>query len=453
MMPELISSSTQRAILGLGTTGRSVARFWKARGIPFIALDTRPELANDLDLRRELAGIEAHFGDFDDALFDQIDLLIASPGIAMDSPELLKAKDASVEIRGDIDVFVAETDKPVIGITGSNGKSTVTTFVGQLLECCGLRVALGGNLGIGALDLLDQDADIYVLELSSFQLERAGDLNLAVATVLNLTPDHLDRHQTMPLYHLAKHRIFAGAKHVVVNARDPLTLPVGKGDVGWTAWRDDEPDLRQLGIRQIEGEPWIAFGFDSLIRCADLPVLGEQNIRNVLAALAICRGVGFEFKQIIEGVASLRGLPHRCEFIGEIDGVSFINDSKATNVGAAVSAISGLSVGKNIILIAGGEAKGQSFEALSKAVNGACKHVILIGEAAGEIAKSLPIEAAVAFADSLNAAVEMAAGSASTGDVVLLSPACASFDMFTNYEQRGNAYREAVLRLSDEVVL
>jgi len=453
MMPELISSSTQRAILGLGTTGRSVARFWKARGIPFIALDTRPELANDLDLRRELAGIEAHFGDFDDALFDQIDLLIASPGIAMDSPELLKAKDASVEIRGDIDVFVAETDKPVIGITGSNGKSTVTTFVGQLLECCGLRVALGGNLGIGALDLLDQDADIYVLELSSFQLERAGDLNLAVATVLNLTPDHLDRHQTMPLYHLAKHRIFAGAKHVVVNARDPLTLPVGTGDVGWTAWRDDEPDLRQLGIRQIEGEPWIAFGFDSLIRCADLPVLGEQNIRNVLAALAICRGVGFEFKQLIEGVASLRGLPHRCEFIGEIDGVSFINDSKATNVGAAVSAISGLSVGKNIILIAGGEAKGQSFEALSKAVNGACKHVILIGEAAGEIAKSLPTEAAVAFADSLNAAVEMAAGSASTGDVVLLSPACASFDMFTNYEQRGNAYREAVQRLNDEVVL
>lgn len=453
MMPELISSSTQRAILGLGTTGRSVARFWKAQGIPFIALDTRPELANDLDLRRELAGIETHFGDFDDALFDQIDLLIASPGIAMDSPELLKAKDAGVEIRGDIDVFVAETDKPIIGITGSNGKSTVTTFVGQLLESCGLRVALGGNLGVGALDLLDQDADIYVLELSSFQLERAGDLNLAVATVLNLTPDHLDRHQTMPLYHLAKHRIFAGSKHVVVNARDPLTLPVGKGDVTWTAWRDDEPDLQQLGIRQIDGEPWIAFGFDSLIRCADLPVLGEQNIRNVLAALAICRGVGFEFKQLIDGVASLRGLPHRCEFIGEIGGVSFINDSKATNVGATVSAISGLSVGKNIILIAGGEAKGQSFEALSKAVNGSCKQVILIGEAAGEIAKSLPKEAPVDFADSLGAAVEKAASSATTGDIVLLSPACASFDMFANYEQRGNAYREAVLRLNGEVVL
>ena len=452
MMPELISSSTRRAILGLGTTGRSVARFWKARGIPFIALDTRAELANDLDLRRELVGIEAHFGEVDDAVFDAIDLLIASPGIAMDSPALLKAQQVGVEIRGDIDVFVAETDKPVIGITGSNGKSTVTTFVGQLLESCGLRVALGGNLGTGALDLLEQDADIYILELSSFQLERAGELNLAVATVLNLTPDHLDRHKTMPLYHLAKHRIFPGAKHVVVNARDPLTLPVGKGDVAWTAWRDDEPDLQQLGIRQIEGEPWIAFGFEVLISCADLPVVGEQNIRNVLAALAICRGAGLEFSQLIKGVRSLRGLPHRCEFITEIGEVSFINDSKATNVGAAVSAVSGLATGKNTILIAGGEAKGQSFEALNKAVKETCKQVILIGAAASEIAKNLPSETAVVFADSMDAAVETGASLAEPGDVVLLSPACASFDMFANYQQRGDCFRAAVLRLSDEVV-
>ena len=451
MMPELISSSTRRAILGLGTTGRSVARFWKSRGIPFIALDTRPEVANDLDLRRELVGVEAHFGEFDDALFDAIDLLIASPGIAMDSPELMKAQQAGVEVRGDIDVFVAETEKPVIGITGSNGKSTVTTFVGQLLESCGFSVALGGNLGTGALDLLEQDADIYVLELSSFQLERAGDLNLAVATVLNLTPDHLDRHQTMPLYHLAKHRIFSGSKHVVVNARDPLTLPVGKGDVAWTAWRDDEPDLQQLGVRQIDGEPWIAFGFEALIRCSDLPVVGEQNIRNVLAALAICRGVGLEFAQLIEGVGSLRGLPHRCEFIAESGGVSFINDSKATNVGAAVSAICGLAKGKNIILIAGGESKGQSFEALSKAVKGTCKQVILMGAAAAEIAEALPSETNVVLADSLDIAVEMASGLAQVGDVVLLSPACASFDMFANYQQRGETFRQAVLHLSDEV--
>ena len=449
MMPELISSSTRRAILGLGTTGRSVARFWKAQGIPFIALDTRPELAHDLDVRRELVDVETHFGDFDDAVFDAIDLLIASPGIAMDSPELLKAQQAGVEVRGDIDVFVAETDKPVIGITGSNGKSTVTTFVGQLLESCGLCVAVGGNLGIGALDLLEQDADIYVLELSSFQLERAGDLNLAVATVLNLTPDHLDRHQTMPLYHLAKHRIFAGAKHVVVNARDPLTLPVGKGDVAWTAWRDDEPDLQQLGIRQIDGEPWIAFGFESLIRCADLPVVGEQNIRNVLAALSICRGAGLDFSQLIAAVGSLRGLPHRCELVAEMGGIAFFNDSKATNVGATVSAISGLANDKNLILIAGGEAKGQSFKALEKAVRGACKAVILIGAAAGEIAENLPPETSVSFADSLEVAVDVAVSLAEAGDVVLLSPACASFDLFDNYQQRGEIYRSAVLRLID----
>ena len=452
MMPELISSSTRRAILGLGMTGRSVARFWKAQGIPFVALDTRSELANDLDLRRELVGVETQFGDLNDSAFADIDLLIASPGIAMDSPELLRAKQAGVEIRGDIDLFVAETDKPVIGITGSNGKSTVTTFVGQLLEACGLRVAVGGNLGTGALDLLNQDVDVFVLELSSFQLERAGELNLAVATVLNLTPDHLDRHETMPLYHLAKHRIFAGAKHVAVNARDPLTLPVGKGDVPWIAWRDDEPDLQQLGIRKVDGEPWIAFGFEPLVRCADLPVTGAHNVQNVLAALAVSRGIGLEFSTLISGVASLKGLPHRCEFIAEVNGVTYVNDSKATNVGATVSALGGLARDGNIILIVGGEAKGQSFQALSAAVKGACKHVLLIGAAAAEVSKSLPSDTPRDSVNSLGTAVEMAAQVARPGDVVLLSPACASFDMFDHYQHRGEVFREAVLRLGNEAL-
>lgn len=452
MMPELISSSTRRAILGLGMTGRSVARFWKAQGIPFVALDTRSELANDLDLRRELVGVETQFGDLNDSAFSDIDLLIASPGIAMDSPELLRAKQAGVEIRGDIDLFVAETDKPVIGITGSNGKSTVTTFVGQLLEACGLRVAVGGNLGTGALDLLNQEVDVFVLELSSFQLERAGELNLAVATVLNLTPDHLDRHETMPLYHLAKHRIFAGAKHVAVNARDPLTLPVGKGDVPWIAWRDDEPDLQQLGIRKVDGEPWIAFGFEPLVRCADLPVTGAHNVQNVLAALAVSRGIGLEFSTLISGVASLKGLPHRCEFIAEVNGVTYVNDSKATNVGATVSALGGLARDGNIILIVGGEAKGQSFQALSAAVKGACKHVLLIGAAAAEVSKSLPSDTPRDSVNSLGTAVEVAAQVARPGDVVLLSPACASFDMFDHYQHRGEVFREAVLRLGNEAL-
>ena len=447
MMPELISSSTRRAILGLGTTGRSVARFWKAQGIPFVALDTRSEVANDLELRRELAGVEMQFGDLSDSTFEGLDLLIASPGIAMDSPELISARQAGVEIRGDIDLFVAEANKPVIGITGSNGKSTVTTFVGQLLEACGLSVAVGGNLGTGALDLLGQDVDVFVLELSSFQLERAGDLNLAVATVLNLTPDHLDRHETMPLYHLAKHRIFAGAKHVAVNARDPLTLPVGKGDVPWIAWRDDEPDLQQLGIRKVDGEPWIAFGFDPLVRCTDLPVTGAHNVRNVLAALAISRGVGLEFSELITGVGSLRGLPHRCESIAEVGGVSYVNDSKATNVGATVSALGGLARGGNIILIAGGQAKGQSFQALKTAVEVCCKHVLLIGEAAAEIAENLPDDIPSDTVESLTIAVETATHIAGPGDVILLSPACASFDMFDNYQHRGDVFREAVLHL------
>lgn len=449
-MPELISSSTRRAIIGLGTTGRSVARFWKAQGIPFVAFDTRSELQSNLELRRELTGVDTYFGPIEQGAFDAIDLLVASPGIAMDSPELLMAKEVGTEIRGDIDIFVAEADKPVIGITGSNGKSTVTTYVGQLLEACGLRVGLGGNLGTAALDLLAQDVDVYVLELSSFQLERAGELNLAVATVLNLTPDHLDRHQTMPFYHLAKHRIFAGADHVVVNARDPLTLPVGKGDVPWTAWRDDDPDLKQLGVRNVDGEPWIAEGFNNLIPCADLPVVGAHGLRNALAAMAICRGLDIQYSQLIGALASLRNLPHRCEVIATINGVTYINDSKATNVGATASALAGFSADSRVVLIAGGEGKGQSFTPLKKAVNGVCKHVLLIGKAGSDIRDAMSANVPVELLSSLSDAVTRAADIGVAGDTVLLSPACASFDMFNDYQHRGNVFKDAVLRLDNE---
>ena len=356
-MPELISSSIRRGILGMGHTGRSVARFWAAQGIPFIAMDTRAEIGDDLTLRRELVGIESHFGEISEAVLRQVDLLVVSPGIAMDSEVIGLAQSLNIEVRGDIDLFVSEAQAPVIGITGSNGKSSVTTFVGQLLTASGLTVSVGGNLGTPALDLLNDEVDVFVLELSSFQLERAGDLNLAVAAVLNLSPDHLDRHHTMPLYHLAKHRIFAGAQHVVANYRDALTQPVGKGDVPWTLWRDNEPDMQQLGLRDHEGAPWICFGFQPLCPLSDIPLVGHHNVNNVLAALAICHAMGLSYEKLIEGVKRLKGLPHRCELIAAKGGVQFVNDSKGTNVGATVAALEGLAVGQNIILIAGGEGK------------------------------------------------------------------------------------------------
>ena len=444
MMPELISSSIRRGILGMGHTGRSVARFWAAQGIPFIAMDTRADVGDDLTLRRELAGIESHFGEISEAVLRQVDLLVVSPGIAMDSEVIGLAQSLNIEVRGDIDLFVSEAQAPVIGITGSNGKSSVTTFVGQLLTASGLTVSVGGNLGTPALELLNDEVDVFVLELSSFQLERAGDLNLAVAAVLNLSPDHLDRHHTMPLYHLAKHRIFAGAKHVVANYRDALTQPVGKGDVPWTLWRDNEPDMQQLGLRDHEGAPWICFGFEPLCPLSDIPLVGHHNVNNVLAALAICHAMGLSYEKLIEGVKTLKGLPHRCELIAVKAGVRFVNDSKGTNVGATVAALEGLAAGQNIILIAGGESKGQAFAPLTRAISRFVKHTVLIGRDAAAIDDALEQAASRSFADSMEAAVRAATKVAKPGDTVLLSPACASLDMYRDYRERGEAFTVAV---------
>ena len=443
-MPELISSSIRRGILGMGHTGRSVARFWAAQGIPFIAMDTRAEVGDDLTLRRELAGIESHFGEISETVLRQVDLLVVSPGIAMDSDVIGLAQSLNIEVRGDIDLFVSEAQAPVIGITGSNGKSSVTTFVGQLLTASGLTVSVGGNLGTPALELLNDEVDVFVLELSSFQLERAGDLNLAVAAVLNLSPDHLDRHHTMPLYHLAKHRIFAGAKHVVANYRDALTQPVGKGDVPWTLWRDNEPDMQQLGLRDHEGAPWIYFGFEPVCPLSDIPLVGHHNVNNVLAALAICHAMGLSYEKLIEGVKTLKGLPHRCELIAVKDGVRFVNDSKGTNVGATVAALEGLAAGQNIILIAGGESKGQAFAPLTRAISRFVKHTVLIGRDAAAIDDALEQAASRSFADRMEAAVRAATKVAKPGDTVLLSPACASLDMYRDYRERGEAFTVAV---------
>jgi UDP-N-acetylmuramoylalanine--D-glutamate ligase len=407
-------------------------------------MDTRAEVGDDLTLRRELAGIESHFGEISENVLRQIDLLVVSPGIAMDSDVIGLAQSLNIEVRGDIDLFVSEAQAPVIGITGSNGKSSVTTFVGQLLTASGLTVSVGGNLGTPALELLNDEVDVFVLELSSFQLERAGDLNLAVAAVLNLSPDHLDRHHTMPLYHLAKHRIFAGAKHVVANYRDALTQPVGKGDVPWTLWRDNEPDMQQLGLRDHEGAPWIYFGFEPVCPLSDIPLVGHHNVNNVLAALAICHAMGLSYAKLIEGVKTLKGLPHRCELIAFKAGVRFVNDSKGTNVGATVAALEGLAAGQNIILIAGGESKGQAFAPLTKAISRFVKHTVLIGRDAAAIDDALEQAASRSFADSMEAAVRAATKVAKPGDTVLLSPACASLDMYRDYRERGEAFTVAV---------
>lgn len=443
-MTTLISSTRRRVVVGLGATGLSVARYLHRRGDDFCVMDTRSTPPALDALRREMPGVTVLLGRVEQDVLDTAGELIVSPGIAPSEPWLRRAIEAGAHLCGDIDLFMAEARAPVIGITGSNAKSTVTALVGAMARSAALRVAVGGNLGTPALDLLGDDVELYVLELSSFQLERAGELGLAVAAVLNLTADHLDRHGSMPRYHQAKHRIFGGCRTVVYHADDPLTIPPLAAGRRHASWRLREPELDGFGLRDDNGETWLAEGFDLLMPARDVPLAGRHNLANTLAALAIGRAAGLSHDAMLAGLRAFRGLPHRCELVLERDGVRWINDSKATNVGAALAALEGLGREGRLILVAGGRDKGADFRELRNAVRAHCDRVLLIGEAAEAMAVALGDCGSVECVVDLSSAVERAAQLAQPGHTVLLSPACASFDQFANYEARGRAFAAAV---------
>ncbi len=451
MTAHLIASNERRGVLGLGVTGCSVARWWRSQGCPFIALDTRPEMADSLTAR-QAAGPDTplYFGDLDPALVEGLTELVVSPGIALDHPLVAHAAANGVRILGDIDLFVASATAPVVGITGSNGKSTVTALLAAMIEGCGKRVAAGGNLGTPALDLLETDPDFFVLELSSFQLERSEPLNLAAATVLNISADHLDRHGSLPQYHQAKHRIFRGASAVVANRSDPLTLPMVTDGSRQYLWVPSEPDLGELGIRSVAGEAWICSGLEPLLALDRIALKGRHNHSNALAALALGMAVGLPVQDLLLGLEAFGGLPHRCELVLERDGVSWINDSKATNVASVRSALAGLGGQQNVVLIAGGVGKEQEFDALQPEVEQHCRRVLTLGEAARDIELALAARTPVQRVGSLQEAVLRAREVVLPGDVVLLSPACASFDMFDSFEARGELFREAVMTTQEQ---
>ncbi|EED34716.1 UDP-N-acetylmuramoylalanine--D-glutamate ligase [Luminiphilus syltensis NOR5-1B] len=437
-------------ILGLGATGCSVARFWQRNGIPFKACDTRPEMESELLHCEATAGAEqVLFGDFDPVVVDGLTELVVSPGIAMDHPLVDRALKAGVRVIGDIDLFMAEANAPVIGITGSNGKSTVTEMVAAILRASGSAVAVGGNLGTPALDLLEHPADIYVLELSSFQLERSEKLGLAVATVLNISADHLDRHGSMPRYHQAKHRIFRGARTVVANRADPLTVPLLEEKADVVVWRDGEPDLREFGTRVVDGEVMLCRGFDTLAAATELPLPGRHNLANALAAMAVASAAGVDDEQLVPGLKHFHGLPHRCALVRELDGIRFINDSKGTNIGATRAALEGLGGNGNVVLIAGGVGKGQDFTELQASAEQRCRRVLTVGESAREIELALGATVPCQRVETIEQAVTRGRELAKAGDIVLLSPACASFDQFSGYAARGLAFEEAVKALQE----
>ncbi|WP_439101838.1 UDP-N-acetylmuramoyl-L-alanine--D-glutamate ligase [Congregibacter sp.] len=444
-MSSLISSTRRKVVVGLGVTGLSVARYLARSKEEFTIVDTREQPPGLKELRAELPQVPVMVGSDAQDVLNTAAELIVSPGISPDEPWLQEAVKAGAHLCGDIDLFVAAAKAPVIGITGSNAKSTVTEMLGAMVRAAGYTAGVGGNLGVPALDLLDDDNEFYVLELSSFQLERAGALNLEVATVLNVTPDHLDRHGSMPRYHQAKHRIFNGCHTVVFNLDDPLTIPPLAAGRQQLSWRLGEPDLQGFGLRDIDGELTLVKGFEPLLKASQLALPGRHNLANALAALALGSAIDLPRAAMLTVLCEFPGLEHRCELVLEHDGVRWINDSKATNVAAALAAIEGLGASHRLILIAGGRDKGADFQVLKSAVAAHCGKVLLIGEAAATMADALGDASDLVHAGTLDAAVDLARKTAEPGDIVLLSPACASFDQFESYGARGEFFKALVL--------
>jgi len=446
----LIASDQFRIVVGLGKSGMSLVRYLARQGVPFAVADTRanpPELGT---LREQYPQVEVRCGDLEADFLCRAQELYVSPGLSLRVPALIEAAARGVRMSGDVDLFARHAKAPIVAITGSNAKSTVTTLVGDMAKAAGKRVAVGGNLGTPALDLLADDVELYVVELSSFQLETCERLNAEVATCLNISEDHMDRYDGMADYHLAKHRIFRGAKQVVVNCADALSRPLIADNVTCWTFGTNKPDFKGFGLIEEDGEKWLAFQFDKLMPARELKIRGAHNQSNALAALALGHAVGLPFEPMLQTLREFAGLAHRCQWVRERNGVSYYDDSKATNVGAALAAIEGLGadIDGKLVLIVGGDGKGADFHDLRDPVAQHCRAVVLLGRDAELVGAALGNVVPKVRVNTLDEAVEHAADLALPGDAVLLSPACASLDMFKNYEERGRLFAKAVEELS-----
>lgn len=441
----LIQRDGLRVVVGLGKTGLSCVRFLKGRGYPVAVNDTRDNPPGLAELRAEFPDVELSLGRLDEQLLLKAKEIVASPGISVKEPELLSARlNAGIPVVGDIDIFCREVSAPIVAITGANAKSTVTTLVGLMAENAGIDVGVGGNLGTPVLDMLRDKGEqaLYVLELSSFQLETTHALKAAVAVVLNLSEDHMDRYASMQEYHQAKHRIFRNCQRYVINRDDALTVPLIEDSIPKTSFGLNAPDLNQYGVLVEGGEKFLARGREKLLPVSAMKIRGDHNVANALAALALGEGVNLPMDVMLRTLREFPGLPHRCELVSERDGIAWYNDSKGTNVGSTLAAINGLgaAIKGKLILIAGGVGKGQDFTPLSAPLQKYGKALVLIGEDGPKIDAAVAGGVPKIHATTLRDAVEKAKALAESGDAVVLSPACASFDMFKNYEDRGQQF-------------
>jgi len=435
-----------------------MARWLSTRGAIVRVADSRDAPPFALRLRGELPAVELHTGAFRFESLDDIDLMAVSPGVALAEPVIQRAVERGVEVVGDIELFARiRSEFPgsrVIAITGSNGKSTVTEMVGAMVRAAKKRTLVAGNIGLPILDAVLEVAagsrrapDVFVLELSSFQLESTHTLNPDVAAVLNLSEDHFDRYSGMLDYATAKSRIFIGAGIQVINRQDAWARNmIGAGRTVLTFGLDEPWDDGNWGLRQLDGDLWLAEGRANLMKVAELKVEGLHNAANALAALALCRALNLAYEPILDALFKFEGLPHRVHKVAEIRGISFYDDSKGTNVGATVAALMGIAA--KVVLIAGGEGKGQDFSPLRKAVTEKARSVVLIGRDRDKIAAALEGSGvAIVNAETMRDAVRAGFSRAQAGDAVMLSPACASFDMFRNYEHRAKVFIDEVQAL------
>ncbi len=438
----------QTLIAGLGKTGLSVARFLRRRGIPFAVTDSRAEPPGLAVLRKEFPDAPLRLNGLDADACTHARRIIASPGVSLREPALAAAQAQGIEIIGDVELFAQNAQAPTVAITGSNGKSTVTTLLGNMAERAGRDVRVGGNLGTPALDLLDgTQPDLYVLELSSFQLETTRSLNATAATVLNITPDHMDRYHDLAGYAAAKQRIYHGNGVMVVNRDDARVAAMADARRNCVGFTLAEPQAGDFGVRVAHGERWLAHGEKNLLPVSALRIKGDHNIANALAALALGTAAGLPMRAMLDTLQAFPGLPHRSQWVTERDGIAWYNDSKGTNVGATLAALSGLGAvlgaGK-IALIAGGDGKNADFSILRDAVSRYARAVVLLGRDAPVIATALENTVPLVQAHDMKDAVRKAQQFVHTGDAVLLSPACASFDMYSGYEERGRVFTAAV---------
>ena len=449
-------------VLGLGDTGLSAVRWLKRCGAVVRVADSRDAPPHATRLHSEFPDVQLVTGGFREETFKGVDLIVSSPGVPLKEPMVAQAQMKGIPVAGDVELFaqaVGPRASKIVAITGSNGKSTVTSMVGAMCKMAGLKTMVAGNIGLPVLDALaevddaakrgESEPDVYVLELSSFQLETTSTLNATAATVLNVSEDHLDRYAGMAQYAASKARIFQGAGVQVLNRDDHYSMNMAiEGRVIETFGLNVPERGAEFGLVDINGLAWLAQGDHALMPIKELPVTGLHNAANALAALALCRALGLPYEPLLQGLREFKGLPHRVEWVAEIDGVDFYDDSKGTNVGATEAALKGMT--EKVVLIAGGDGKGQDFSPLKAAVEHHARAVVLIGRDGEKIGAAIAdCGVPVIEAGSMEEAVDISFAQAHSGDAVLLSPACASFDMFQNYEHRAKVFIQAVHALQD----